>query len=103
MLHERGHRVRAEPDVLSMPTVELLKKKCFRRPNTCVAQRQKRSLRFAKRNQISNNVLRSTNGIDNSSGGGRECQVAFRAHAGELHIELRCDGGGEWSASRPLP
>ena len=27
---------------------------------------------FATRNQISNSVLRSTNGIDNSSGGGRE-------------------------------
>jgi len=35
--------------------------------------------------------------------GGRECQVAFRAHEGELHIELRCDAGAEWRTSSPLP
>ena len=35
--------------------------------------------------------------------GGRECQVAFRAHDGMLHVELRSDAGGEWRTSRPLP
>jgi len=35
--------------------------------------------------------------------GGRECQMAFRAHDGVLHLELRSDAGGEWHTSRPLP
>jgi hypothetical protein len=35
--------------------------------------------------------------------GGRECQVAFRAQDGALHIELRSDAGAEWRTSRPLP
>jgi hypothetical protein len=35
--------------------------------------------------------------------GGRECQVAFRAHDGVLHIELRSDAVDDWHASRPLP
>jgi len=35
--------------------------------------------------------------------GGRECQVAFRAHDGALHIELRSDAGAEWGTSWPLP
>jgi len=37
------------------------------------------------------------------AGGGREWQVAFRAHEGELHIELRSGAGAEWRTSRPLP
>ena len=35
--------------------------------------------------------------------GRRECQVRFRAHECELHIELRSDAGAEWRTSRPLP
>jgi hypothetical protein len=35
--------------------------------------------------------------------GGRDCQVAFRAHRGELHIEVACDAAGRWRTSRPLP
>jgi hypothetical protein len=35
--------------------------------------------------------------------GGRACEVAFRAHDGELHLALTCDAAGEWRTSRPLP
>jgi hypothetical protein len=35
--------------------------------------------------------------------GGRDCQVAFRAHNGELHLELTSDGGAGWRTSKPLP
>jgi hypothetical protein len=35
--------------------------------------------------------------------GGRECQIAFRAGKGELHMALTSDDGAEWRTSRVLP
>jgi hypothetical protein len=35
--------------------------------------------------------------------GGRECEVAFHARAGELHLALTFDDGAEWRTSRHLP
>jgi hypothetical protein len=35
--------------------------------------------------------------------GGRDCQVAFSAWNGELHMEFTSDGGAGWRTSRPLP
>jgi hypothetical protein len=35
--------------------------------------------------------------------GGRDCQVAFCARNGELHMEFTSDGGAGWRTSRPLP
>lgn len=35
--------------------------------------------------------------------GRRRCTVQFRAHAGELHLAIACDGGAEWRTTRRLP
>ena len=35
--------------------------------------------------------------------GGRDCQVAFSARNGELHMVLTSDAGTDWRTSRPLP
>jgi len=35
--------------------------------------------------------------------GGRDCQVAFSARNGELHMEFASDAGAGWRTSRPLP
>jgi hypothetical protein len=35
--------------------------------------------------------------------GGHQCEVAFRAQAGELHIDLTIVPGSTWRTSKPLP
>jgi hypothetical protein len=35
--------------------------------------------------------------------GERECQVAFRAEDGQLHIALTSGRGADWRTARPLP
>jgi hypothetical protein len=38
-----------------------------------------------------------------TANGGRDCQVAFRAHDGELHVAISFADGVEWRTSRHLP
>jgi hypothetical protein len=51
--------------------------------------------------ELSGTIRQALSGVLADRGG--ECQVAFRAHDGALHIELRSTAGAEWRTSRPLP